>query len=186
MLLESEQKHINNLITDYVLEQLPLAEHEAATRHIATCGSCRLAVMRERQIGMAVRQTLEKATDIKERSLTRTNPTVVRQNRFQRILMRGRSQLVLACCLLILVFASVGIQLRLHQDNWLATAPAILSTTAMITETPTATLLVTSEGGDTSGFISLTPVPMKMVPLPKAALAPEAVYPAQLESLTLQ
>ena len=186
MLLESEQKHIKNLITDYVLELLPLAEHEAATRHIATCGSCRQAVMRERQIGLAVRQTLDKATDVKLRSLTWTNPTAVRHNRFQRILMRGQSQIVLACCLLILAFASVGIQLRLHQNTWLATAPAILSTTAMITETPTATLLATSEGGDISGFISPTPVPMKTVPLPKAALAPEAVYPAQLSSLSLQ
>ncbi len=185
-MLNSEQQHINNLIADYVLELLPLVEHEAATRHIATCGSCRQAVMRERRIGLAVKQTLSKATNVEGRTLTRFMPTVSPHTGFQRIFNQGQRQIVLACCLLILAFASVGIQLRLQQDTWLATAPAILSTTVMLTETPTATLLATSEGSKPSVFISPTPATGKIIPLPKAAVAPAAAYAAQLSSLSLQ
>jgi hypothetical protein len=186
MLLDKEQQHINNLITDYVLEILPRAEYEAAARHIATCESCRKAVMRERQIGMAVKQTLSKAIDIEETTLTRIMPAVSRHNGFQRMLNQGQRQIVLVCCLLILGFATIGIQLRLQQDRWLATAPAILSTTVMITETPTATLLATSEGSKPSGFISPTPATGKTVPLPEAALAPPDADAEQLSSLSSQ
>jgi len=186
MLLESEQKHINNLITDYVLELLPSAQHESATRHIATCESCRQAVMRERQIGKAVRHTLTQATAVERRSLISTRPTVVRFDGIRSTLNQGKRRIVVACCLLILALTSVGLQLRLQQNSWLATAPAILSPTVIISKTPTATLLATSEGSEISGFTSPTPNSMKTKLLPKAILAPAAVYPAQLSSLSLQ
>jgi anti-sigma-K factor RskA len=186
MSVNTEHQHINYLVTDYVLELLPRAEHEAASRHIAHCGNCRRAVMRERQIGVAVKQTISKASGIERRSLARAMPTMSQKNRFRRIIDQGQVQILLACCLLLLAFASVGLQLRLHQNNWTATSPAIFSTTVMITETPTATHLATTEFSDTSSPMAPTPANEIISPLPKAALAPVAGYAAQITSLSLQ
>ncbi|HUS94253.1 MAG TPA: hypothetical protein VMZ24_03640 [Patescibacteria group bacterium] len=177
---ESDQQHVNKILTDYVLELLPLAEHKAATRHIARCVNCRQAVVRERQIGLVVKQTLATATADKRKPLNNSWNMQVNHHHFWNLINQGRKQIFLASCLLILALATLGIQLRLHQNDILATTPAILSTAILNTETPTATLLATSEGIQNSAIISPTPPSSKTIPLPEIALAPAAVFPGQL------
>ena len=176
-MLDSD-RHINSMVSDYVLDLLPLADQRLVARHIAACVTCRKAVLRERQIGLAVKRTLSMATDVDELNLAQKMPRVSRQNRFEGLFSQGQRHIVLACCLLILAVASIGVQLRLQQNKWMPTAPAMLSTVIMITETPTPTLLATSDGSIPSDVISPTPETGHSIALPEAALAPAASSPS--------
>ncbi len=177
---DSDQQHVNKILTDYVLELLPPAEHKAATLHIARCVSCRRAVVRERQIGLAVKQTLATATAAKFKPHRTGWNRRVSHNGIWNLVNPVRKQIFLASCLLILALATLGIQLRLHENAMLVTTPAILSTASLNTETPTATLLATSEGIQNSAISSPTPPSSKIIPLPEIALAPAAAFPGQL------
>lgn len=50
--------HIQNQITDYVLDLLPAEERRGVARHVAGCDACRRAVEREREIGRLVHNTV--------------------------------------------------------------------------------------------------------------------------------
>lgn len=54
--------HVQEQITDYVLDLLPTKEKQGVARHIAGCEACRRAVQQEREVGRLVRDTFNAVT----------------------------------------------------------------------------------------------------------------------------
>lgn len=76
--------HIQQNISDYVLDLLSAEEKQAIARHLAGCTACREASARERQIGRLVYQTLNTAAQPKFERLQSLMPA--RPNRRTSIL----------------------------------------------------------------------------------------------------
>lgn len=54
--------HIEEQITDYILDLLPAEEKQVVARHITGCEVCRRAVQQEREVGRLVHNTLNAVT----------------------------------------------------------------------------------------------------------------------------
>ncbi|MFZ0544920.1 MAG: zf-HC2 domain-containing protein [Candidatus Promineifilaceae bacterium] len=68
--------HIQDKITDYILDTLPAGEKQAVTRHIAGCLQCRRAVEQEREIGRLVHHTLSAVTRPNHERLSTLMPAI--------------------------------------------------------------------------------------------------------------
>lgn len=55
-------QHASRLLSDYVLDLLPQEARQAVELHVAACPDCRVTVLRERQLGQLIRQTVAQAT----------------------------------------------------------------------------------------------------------------------------
>lgn len=55
-------QHASRLLSDYVLDLLPQEARQAVELHVAACPDCRAALLRERQLGQLIRQTVAQAT----------------------------------------------------------------------------------------------------------------------------
>lgn len=175
---ENENQHIISQIPDYVLDLLPSTERQMVTLHIAHCWRCRQAVIGQREIGAVVKKTITRAAAVEESHLAGLMPDIPRQKGIRAIINQSQRQIIVASCLLILAVASVGMQLRLQNSSWLATSPALISTSVMMTKTPTATLQVTSDNNLETGTLYPTPAKGHSGSMPEAALAPAASSPS--------
>lgn len=54
--------HIEEQITDYILDLLPAEERQIVARHIGGCDTCRRAVQQEREVGRLVHNALNTAS----------------------------------------------------------------------------------------------------------------------------
>lgn len=178
MRMENELQHINGKEIDYVLGLLPGHERLAVEQHIAECNKCRIAINKEKLVGVEVKRTLTQAGTVNESRLRMRQPLFTKSNLFQQFVYRGQRQLLIAGFMVFLVIASVGLQLKLQGNSLYATTPAITSTSTLVTDTPTYTAVATAAAGSPVNSTSPTPDVRVMDSLPEAMIAPEASSPS--------
>ena len=88
-----------------------------------------------------------------------------------------QQQMVLATLLLLIIVGAFGIQSQIRQEAWLSTPPAVHSTMAAVTDTPTLTLSATSEGVAPLNTIVPTPEGFNPLTVPKPAIMPVPAAP---------
>lgn len=180
MRIENELQHISGKEIDYILGLLPGHERTEVEQHLVVCEHCRMAIEREKLVGVEVKRTLTQAGAVNEARLRMQLPLFSKPNLLQRVFYRGQRQLLIAGFMIFLVVASVGVQLKLQGNSLYATAPAITSTSTLVTDTPTYTAIATSAIGSQADMPSPTPDARDMISLPEAILAPEASSPTIL------
>jgi anti-sigma factor RsiW len=179
-----EQTHVFHLLSDYVLELLPVSERQQVERHTATCELCRQAIRRERRIGQAVKATMTAVTWPNAGRLQQFMPappaparpgTIWRWPALWPTPASTRSLSWAAVCLLFLfIIGSFGAGPLLSR-SWPVQETAVATTTLTSTASPTAVpdagVTATSTAVVGVSFAALEPaVPHTVAP----ALAPLA------------
>ena len=143
----NDTRHVTHLITDFVLDLLSEEERRKVFSHIATCQKCQLVLQQERQVGFSVLSTLSAVTKIEPNRLRQLRPLMpgIREGIFSNF--GWQQQMVLATFLLLIIVGAFGIQSQIRQEAWLSTSPAVHSTMAAVTDTPTLTLSATRRCG---------------------------------------
>lgn len=139
--------HVQDKVSNYVLDLLPAEEQRAAALHIARCEACRLAVQQEREIGRLVQQTLNKGTMPDYGRLQQLMPSVPSRRASVLSLLNPYRQWAVACLLLVVMMGAVlfggeGVFGRLSQPT--AAQQATISFTHVA---GTAEISTTGEAG---------------------------------------
>jgi len=177
MRVMNEFQHIDGKEVDYVLGLLPWYERRSIEQHISVCDQCRMAINREKSVGIVVKQTLMKAGTVNESWLRSQKPSFTRPNLLQRFFYRGQRQFLIAGFMIFLVIASLGLQLRNQGNSFYITDPPFTSTSTLVTDTPTMTAVATAATGSPLDSLSPTPESQNLVSLPDVMLAPVASPP---------
>lgn len=139
--------HIQDKISDYVLDLLSAEERRVVALHIARCESCRLAVQREREIGRLVQQTMIKVTMPDYGRLQQLMPPIPSRRSPLLALLNPYRQWAVACLLLVMmmgafIFGGESGLSRLAQPT--GNQPATISLNQMA---GTAEIMTTGEAG---------------------------------------
>lgn len=184
---ESDTRHVTAQLPDYVLDLLACEERRLVSSHLAVCPQCRLAVRRERQLVLAVRDTFSAATQPDSKRLNSLRPAVP-QSRSDMVPL-WHKPLAATLLLLLVILGSLALQSRRSEAIWPATSPGLFAATASVndTVTDTPTLAVTSTATELATQSPAPPTPgparppvgaaVRAVLSPRPAVAPVAVSP---------
>lgn len=134
-----EAKHIRHQISDYVIGLLTPDERRALEIHAATCLDCQVALQRERQVALLVRETLQAAPQPTAERLRSLMPPVERRPPARWVTRGWQRQLAPLMVALLLLLSTFGLRAATTQ-GWFQVAPGA----AVETATPTATLAQTA------------------------------------------
>lgn len=182
-----DERHADALIPDYVLDLLAGEEHQGVSRHLASCRRCRLAVQQERQLLLAVRDTMSAATVPDPARLSMLKPSAPQSKHS----LQPMWQKPLAATLLILlvILGSFALHARRSDAIWPAASPRSFMATAPVIETATdtPTLSATSTATEIARQSKSFPTPEPVrasdggaigaVLSPRPAVAPIAISP---------
>ena len=183
----SNMRHVNALIPDYVLDLIGEEEVRRVSAHLETCRQCRLALQRERRLLLAVRDTVSAATKADPARLSMLKPPAPQSRQSLRLVWQ--KPLAATMLLLLVILGSLALQVRRNEAIWPAASPGVFMATTAATETvtDTPTLSVTSTATELArqGKTLPTPEPVKAsdgsaigaVLAPRPAVAPIAVSP---------
>lgn len=174
------EQHIQPLISDYVLGLLPDSDRHRLESHVSLCAACRQAVVREQQLELLVRQTVQLATQPLPARLQALRPAAPR-SRTQTPAARLARQLA-PVMLLIVLLAGVALQAtRLGNELGFDAGGfyRVSTPTATSTSTPTATIAglsepPTVEAGDSTSALVPTGQATTIAP----AAQPDQALPA--------
>lgn len=166
-----EQTHVFNLISDYVLGLLPVAERRLVERHAADCTACRQQLVAERELSQRVRHTLAALPTPSPARLARRQPPPP-PARVPLFFQAGWYKAWVTVGVLLAIFAGT-LYLRpntaANAPVWADPAPYALATA---TEQPTATTTVTATATQVAGSAEIPSA------TPTAAATPIAALPA--------
>lgn len=169
--------HMQEKITDYALGLVSENEYREIARHLSQCPECQQALHQERQIGLAVRETISQATQPERQRLRQLMPPIPKEGSIPIFDLNWGYRFALVGLLLMLILGALGLQTHLQGDKWIGTSPAIYSTTAIVTDTPTLTLSATREGPQPVDTVIPTPVVRNPLSLPHPAIVPVPAAP---------
>jgi anti-sigma factor RsiW len=132
-----ETNNTPNLLQEYVLDLLPLAEKQQMAQRIGADPMLLSKVKQERQVGQQVKQTLQQAGHIKNGRLAQLMPAIPKQKRPFGPSFVPR-QLAMVAMLLVLLLGGWQWFSNDHAAIWTST-PTTVAVTATMTHTPTAT-----------------------------------------------
>lgn len=161
-----------NLLQEYVLDLLPLAEKQRLNQQIGADPVLRAKVQQERQVAQLVKQTMQQAGQIENGRLTQLMPAIPQQKRPLWGMAMPR-QLAMMAMLFVLLLGGWQWFSSSQSAIW-PSPPTIVAVTATMTHTPTATQtqIVPTETAvankDNPDNAVLTPAPL---PTPVAALS---------------
>jgi anti-sigma factor RsiW len=129
-------------IPDYVLDLLPDSKRNQVEKHAAACPECRQAILRQSQIGQAVRSTLGVVTQPPTGRLGQLMPTARAQRSFFSFGFIWQKQMASLCLFIVLLLGSLSLPLAKQRQAWNGPSPTLLAVTATMTEEPTATVAI--------------------------------------------
>jgi len=172
-----KNQHIEHLIPEYSLNLLSNQESKEVIAHLAICHDCQIALQKERQLLLEIRNSMTAATTYDRRRLQEIMPAIP-AGQIQILGKYGwQPQLAIIGFLLLLVFGSLTIQRELSTDIWVSRAPAFQPTTILATDTPTQTSVATRPESSISPVMEPTPVSEDLLNVPRPALAPAPTSP---------
>jgi hypothetical protein len=169
--------HLNERITDYVLGLVSEDESREIARHLTHCRECQQALNQERQVGLAVREAIFQIPQPDNQQLGELMPPFPQKQTFPLFGLNWQPRFALVGFLLILILGTLSLQTQLRKETWLGTSPAIYSTAALVTDTPTLTLSATKEGPEPLDTAIPTPAARNPLPLPHPAIVPVPAAP---------
>ena len=143
-----ENRHILNLIPDYVLDLLPGEQKMAVERHLTICAGCRQAVQQERQIGHLLRQTMQAASRPAPERLAGLQPAPPGGWKLLWATKWPRQAATLALLLLLFV-GFLGLQQQNERPIFWPGQNTPWTMTATLTEGPTMTATLTAVSSPT-------------------------------------
>jgi hypothetical protein len=157
--------HIEEQLTDYVVDLLSGEEKRVVARHVAACEECRRAVQREREIGRLVHSALNSATTPKPARLQSLMPPVPGGRSPLLALLAPYRQWAIACLLLVamigaFMFGSDGGYGRLTR-----TANMEQATLSFVDPVGTAESITAGEGGTLSSISTQPIIPVEHSPV---------------------
>lgn len=158
-----EKEDLRLLLSDFVLELLPVAEEGQVVAHLAICEECRATVQGEREVGQQVRQTIAAAPVPPPARLRALMPAWPRRPRRQALLWRP------AAALALLVFLFLG-SLQMNPAGGAYLRPTASATVLAATATQVPTSAPDSEAVEQTPALSddaarRAPVPIAAVNL---------------------
>ena len=156
----TDAPHVLSLMSDYVLELLPVDETDRVSAHLSHCPECRRALETERQVGHLVKSTLHVTSTVESARLRESKPRSPTAAGPPRSLLALSPGLAALGILLLIIGSTLVLYLNQRSSGRSATPPAAYSTAIILTDTPTMT--ATSEIPATAG-------PEKMSSLPEDA-----------------
>jgi hypothetical protein len=169
--------HVQEKITGYALGLVSENEYREIALHLSQCPECQQALHQERQIGLDVRETLSQATQPDRQRLRQLMPPIPKEGSIPLFDLNWGYRFALVGLLLMLILGALGLQSHLQADKWIGTSPAIYSTAAIVTDTPTLTLSATREGPEPVDTVIPTPVVRNPLSLPHPAIMPVPAAP---------
>ncbi len=157
-------EHITHLISDYVLDLLPMREKERVEQHAAACPHCRQLLQAERHLAHLTRETFALATAPSPARIAALMPPVPARPRPWHSTPAWQRSLALAGVCLFLIITSFGLYPGGQNTSWAASPAAAthVAATATATAIPaTATHTLTASPTNTSApeFVPTTFVP---------------------------
>lgn len=155
-----------NLLPEYVLDLLPVAEKQQLAQQIGLDPALQAQVQQERQVGQLVKHTLQQVGQVDNARLARLMPTIPRQKRpfWPTPAAQALQQLAMVTMMCILLLG--GWQwFNGRQTAVLSQTPTAIAVTATMTHTPTATqmqpeLVETAVARQFTPGIVYTPAPL--------------------------
>lgn len=154
-------EHITHLISDYVLDLLPMRERERVEQHAAACPHCRQLLQAERHLAHLTRDTLVLATAPSPARLAALMPRTPTRPRPWYTTPAWQRSLALAGVCLFLLITSFGLYPGGQNTGWAASPAAThVAATATATVVP-ATYTLTASPTNTSApeFVPTTYTP---------------------------
>lgn len=171
----SQEPHVLNLASDYVLDLLSASERSRVESHLASCLDCRHAVRRERRIGLQVRSALHRATQPDGARLRALMPPVTVGGHFP-LAISWQKQLATVSLLMLVLLGSVGLWQMRGDDSSGVASPTLMLVTATTGEWATATVASTgvpSMGSAGSHVVATLPMESAPAATPFPAIVPE-------------
>ncbi len=168
------EKHVSDLMTDYLLGLATNDEASYIQAHIVDCYKCRLELWKKRQIGADVWNVHASISVPDEKQLDKLMPTIPRLEAGWQGSRNLKAGLALASFIIIVTFTSIGVRASLAKNSWLTTSQPTYST-ALVTDTPTQSLIATPSSDLSIGIMEITPEPHKTTNSPHPAMIPVPV-----------
>lgn len=147
----TDAQHVQNQVTDYALGLQSQSERRRVEAHAAVCAMCRQAIIEERQLAMAVRETIQVAASPDLPHLRELMPPPPRQLSWQFVWQR---QLAPVALFLILLAGGLGLWRANHRMILVDPSPTSLAATATLSDALEATVVRTQPGA--GGIPALT------------------------------
>ena len=132
----NNDQHIGSLVSEYVLDLMPIEERSSHTRHIAHCSECRKLVAAERRIGALVSSTVS-ATGQNQTQLKTLMPSLPKKRTGFFSKASIYQQIAFASVFLILFFAGINFVFNQNVTGFASPQSTVYITTASLTGTPT-------------------------------------------------
>jgi anti-sigma factor RsiW len=139
----NDNYHILEQISDYVLNLLPEAEQQRVAHHVAGCGSCHQALVRERHLVTTVRSTLDAVTRPDRARLASLRPAMPHSAVKRGPVRVWQRQLAALAAVILLLMGGVGLSAGQRAAGWFDLSPTGYPT---VTDTPTMTATATAVG----------------------------------------
>lgn len=154
-------EHITHLISDYVLDLLPVRERERVEQHAAACPHCRHLLQAERHLAHLTRDTLALATAPSPARLAALMPPIPTRPRPWHTTPTWQRSLALAGVCLFLLITSFGFYPGGQNSGWVGSPVAThVAATATATVVPaTYTLTASPTNSSAPEFVPTILVP---------------------------
>lgn len=174
-MIVNNHEHITDQISDYVLGQLSEQQALNVRSHIAHCSVCHRELVIERQIGAEIRNTLAAVSLPNEKQLMalmpKSPPLVIPWHQATYF----RTGLAVAFGILIITLTTIGLRTGINNASWLGPSPVVVSTTTLLTNTPSQSLIATPSADIPERVITNTPVAIEDIGSPHPAIIPVPV-----------
>jgi anti-sigma factor RsiW len=141
--------HVTNRISDYLLGLLSSSENRQVEAHIHHCAHCRHALTEERQIRLAVRQTLHIVSRPEPGQLDRLRPDPPRRTFFGLTALWPRGQqIAVAALLLVLIITGAWSLVPGKQKPGITNQQVVTSIAVTATRIPTSTTAPTKSANE--------------------------------------
>lgn len=159
-----ENIHIEDQLTDYVLDLLSGEEKRAVARHVAACDECRRALQREREIGRLVHSVLKRTTAPKPGRLQSLMPTIPSGRSPLLALLAPYQQWAIACLLLVAMMGAFMFGSDSGYGRLTRAANIEQATLSFVGPVGTAESVNTSEAGTLFSLAAQPVIPVKHSP----------------------
>jgi anti-sigma factor RsiW len=139
-----ENNHILEQISDYVLNLLPEAEKQRLAHHVAGCGQCYQALLKERHMVRSMQSTIDAATKPDRDRLEHLRPAVPQRTARHHAFPIWQRQLAAIGVVILLLMGGVSLSAGQKAGSWFKLSPNdYRPATATLTDTPTMTATAT-------------------------------------------
>ncbi len=172
-----QSTHVKEKISDYALGLVSENEKREIAWHLIGCRECQQAINQEREISLAVRDALTQATRPDRQRLQDLMPPFPKEETAYLFGLNWQPGFALVGLLLMLILGAISLQTQLRQETRIGTSPAIYSTVAIATDTPTLTLSATRKDSDPVDTAIPTPIARNPLTVPHPAIMPVPAAP---------